>query len=169
MANFLTTDKFLVVLASTAAGGGSTGGVSPQASTLSGTTTLVSGFPFSSTGVDTSGYDGITFAALVSNSSQFQLAVSWNAVSSTVSATGFTQYSSGAIASGSGASTDFDSIAINVTKPVKRYAIATAYVPTSSAVCEGIIAILHRASVQPTASASTAYLVSNSAIVAGTT
>ena len=172
--NLLSNIRVTTILTSTSGNLGTTG-VAVAVSTAGssgGDSTTRGGFPFPSTGLDMAGYDGVVFIAQSAGSSAGPggLFASYSAVSSTSLSTTFTEYPKAHVqGTNSAASTVYETVVLDVVKPVYRYINATLQLAATSEVPVSIVAIQYRGSKAPITTASTAYLIGNGKTVVGTT
>src|SRR5258706_14971676 len=142
--NLLPTVAVKNIWSSTSAAVGSTGDAAgTTAGSTQGDSTTIGGFPFTSTGIDMQGYDGVVFKADIAGSSGSVLKATFSNLSSTVSSTSWTDFPSAYVASGT-ESTAFHSLVLDVVRPTKRFVTATVQVPSSSAVVLSVTAIQYR-------------------------
>ena len=170
--NFLKSVKVSTVFSTTSGNLGTTG-IAVAVSTAGssgGDSTTKGGFPFASTGLDMSGFDGVVFVAQSAGSSAGiqALFAGYSTISSTSLSTTFTEYPSAHVKSAS-ASTVYDAIVLDVYRPVYRYINAVMQLGATSEVPVSIIAIQYSGAKLPITSTSTAYNIGGSAIVVGTT
>lgn len=170
--NLLKNVKVSTIFTSTAgASAGSTGPVAglSTAGSSGGDSTTLTGIPFGSTGLDMQGYDGVVFIASVTGSTGVNfLRAAWSAVSSTDAITNFTEYPTAHV-KGNSASTVYDTVVLDVVRPVKRYIAAIVGVAATSEVVQNITAIQYLAGKAPVTSISTGYFLTGAATAVGTT
>ncbi|MCR4342020.1 MAG: hypothetical protein NUW01_19255, partial [Gemmatimonadaceae bacterium] len=150
--NLLNNFKITTIFSTTSGNLGTTG-VAVAVSTAGssgGDSTTKGGFPFPSTGLDMAGYDGVVFVAQAAGSSAGinALFASYHADTSTALSTTFTEYPK-AHAKSASASTVYDTIALDVVKPVYRFINATMQLAATSEVPISIVAIQYRGSKAP--------------------
>src|SRR3990167_3058195 len=171
--DFLSGIKVTTVLTSTSGNLGTTG-IAVAVSTAGssgGASTTAGGFPFASTGLDMAGYDGVIFIGQSAGSSAGinALFAGWHSNSSTELSTKFTEYPTAHAKGGAAASTIYDTLVLNVYRPVKRYINCVMQLAATSEVPVSITAIQYRAGKAPVTSTSTAYSVGGQASAIGTT
>lgn len=158
--NLLENVKIVTLWTSTAVSVGSTGN--------GGSSGSFGANAFVSTGIDTAGYGGVLFVSNVANSSVSQLSAAF-ASASTIAAGSWTALNSSATISGSGASTVFETLALDIPSHTQRYLAAAVGVPTTSGVLLSIHAILYGPTYAPVTGTSTAYFVLGAKTAPGTT
>jgi len=170
--NLLTSVKVSSVLSTTSGTLGSTG-IAVAVSTAGssgGDSTTKGGFPFASTGLDMSGYDGVVFVGISAGAVAATpcMFAAWSGVSSTSLSTTYTEYPTAHVQS-AGASTVFDVVVLDVVRPVKRYINAVLQLGATSEIPLGIIAIQYQSDKRPVTSTSTQYTISGAVTAIGTT
>ena len=168
--NLLKNVKVSTIYSTTSGILGTTGtaaDLSTAGSSGDGTTTK-GGFPFASTGLDMSNFEGVMFIATVSGTTLFTLKASGGNISSTAASTTYTDIPKAYIQSAS-VSTAYDTVVLDLVNPVYRFVTVTAQLPNTSQTLTGITAIQYGAFKSPQTSLSTAYLVSGAHTVIGTT
>ena len=170
--NLLQSFKVSTVLTTTSGALGTTGiaVAVTTAGSSAGDSTTKGGFPFASTGLDMQGYDGVVFIGQSAGSSAGinSLFAAWSATSSTELSTTFTEYPTAHVKSAA-ASTVYDTVILDVVRPVKRYINAIMQLAATSEVPVSITAIQYVAGKQPVTSTSTAYSVGGAVTAVGTT
>ncbi len=172
--NLLKNIKVTTIFSTTSGNLGTTG-VAVAVSTAGssgGDSTTRGGFPFPSTGLDMAGYDGVVFIAQAAGSSAGigGLFAAYSSISSTELSTTFTEYPKAHVqGANAAASTVYDTVVLDVYRPVKRYINATLQLAATSEVPVSIIAIQYRGSKAPITSVSTGYKIGGTKTVVGTT
>lgn len=170
--NFLKNVRVTTIFTTTSGTLGTTGDAvaeSTAGSSGDGTTTK-GGFPFYSTGLDMSGFEGVAFIATMQGTSAAgaTLKAVYSAVSSTVAGSAYTDFPTAYITTAT-ASTVYDTLVLDLVRPTKRFVAAAVQLSATSATVAGIIAIQYGNEKNPVTSLSTAYSVGGVNTVVGAT
>jgi hypothetical protein len=151
--------KVSTLFQSTSADPGSTGSASAMstAGSSGGDSTTITGYPFSSTGIDMQGFDGVMFIANIAatSTSQHTLKAGFSRVSSTDAIANYVDLQGAYVSSPSSAAS---SLVLDVYRPTQRYLNATLLYPTSSGGPTSIVAVQYWGDKSPVSN-STAYSV----------